>query len=141
VALKKNHIEEVYIKHLLHKASNDEVSETTCDAFNYSGLLLKKYFTVLLFILLCNFQIAFAQKTNLIVKSGNEAYKKGDYKSAEKLYKEALTEDKNNLAAKFNLGNALLGSIILQRQFNILRRFQKLPAMTRLNQKRFIIRV
>ena len=109
----KNHIEKISVTGLLHKALNDEVSDTAVDAFNCSSLLPKKYFTALLFILLCNFQIAFAQKTNLIIKSGNEAYKKGDYKSAEKLYKEALTEDKNNLAAKFNLGNALL------RQHNI----------------------
>ncbi|QEC68781.1 tetratricopeptide repeat protein [Panacibacter ginsenosidivorans] len=108
MAFKKNHIEKVYSLRLLHKASNDEVSDTTGDAFDYSSLLLKKYFTALLFMVLCNFQIVAAQKTNLIIKSGNEAYKKGDYKSAEKLYKEALTEDKNNLAAKFNLGNALL---------------------------------
>lgn len=105
--LEKLHNRKYYLS-LLHEASNDEVSDTTGDAFYYCSLLPKKYFIAILFMLLGSFQIVVAQKTNLIIKSGNEAYKKGDYKNAEKLYKEALSEDKNNLTAKFNLGNALL---------------------------------
>jgi len=100
---------------LLNRIDTVQECDATGDAIKhyspppYPAYCKKKYFiTVLLILLLCNFQIAFAQKVNNTIKSGNEAYKKGDYKSAEKLYKEALAEDNNNLAAKFNLGNALL---------------------------------
>src|SRR5204863_9694309 len=63
------------------------------------------FFSAILF-LIC--QESFAQKVNSAIKSGNDAYKKGDYKNAEKFYKEALEEDNDNLFAQFNLGNALL---------------------------------
>jgi Ca-activated chloride channel family protein len=48
-----------------------------------------------------------AQEVNRVIKQGNEAYKKGDYKNAASLYKTALGNDSKNLTAKFNLGNAL----------------------------------
>lgn len=86
-----------------------QVSDTTEAKKNYKCLQPKKYhlfFSLALFLLIC--QPGFAQKVNSIIKSGNDAYKKGDYKNAEKFYKEALEEDNDNLFAQFNLGNALL---------------------------------
>lgn len=55
------------------------------------------------------------QKTDLrdkhvrtyIIK-GNDAYNKGDYKSAEKYYKQALTENPQSAAANFNLALTLM---------------------------------
>jgi Ca-activated chloride channel homolog len=94
---------------LLRRIDTVQECDATGDELYYCSPSPKKYFiTVLVILLLCNFQIVFAQKVNNTIKSGNEAYKKGDYKSAEKLYKEALAADNNNLAAKFNLGNTLL---------------------------------
>jgi len=92
---------------LLNRIVTAQVSDTTGAEKNYKSLLPKKFFT--LFILAVGIsQIAFAQKVNNIIKSGNDAYKKGDYKNAEKFYKQALEEDGDNLFATFNLGNALL---------------------------------
>lgn len=48
-----------------------------------------------------------AQDVNNIVKDGNEAYKKADYKNAVEFYKKVLGKDAKNSAAKFNLANAL----------------------------------
>lgn len=48
-----------------------------------------------------------AQDVNPVVKKANDTYKKGDYKNAAALYKNALEKNAANLAAKFNLGNAL----------------------------------
>ena len=81
----------------------------TGDELSCCGMLPKKSFkSFLIILLLCGYQTGFAQKADNIIKSGNEAYKKGDYKHAAELYKAALAEDKNSLAAKFNLGNAML---------------------------------
>lgn len=82
---------------------------STGDANCYRGLLHKQYFTFFVGAFLLGIcQIGFTQEVNNIIISGNEAYKKGDYKQAAELYKAALAEDKTSLAAKFNLGNALL---------------------------------
>lgn len=43
---------------------------------------------------------------NRTIKDGNDAYKKGDYKNAAEFYKKALSKDRKNNIAKFNLGNA-----------------------------------
>ena len=48
-----------------------------------------------------------AQQGNNDVKEGNEAYRKGDYKLATAQYQKALNKAPNNIAAKFNMGNAL----------------------------------
>lgn len=50
---------------------------------------------------------AIAQKGNILVNKGNDAYKKGEFDKAEEDYRKALTKEKNNTAALFNLGNAL----------------------------------
>jgi len=47
-----------------------------------------------------------AQPLDNIIKTGNDAYKKRDYKTATDLYKKALAKEADNLTAKFNLGNA-----------------------------------
>jgi tetratricopeptide (TPR) repeat protein len=47
-----------------------------------------------------------AQEADRIIKKGNDAYTKGDYKNAAELYKKALTKDSKNNIARFNLGNA-----------------------------------
>lgn len=86
-----------------------QVSDTTGDELCFKSLFQKKYLHFLFIVLLLIvYQISFAQKADNIIKAGNEAYKKADYKNAAKLYKEALAKDNNNLAAKFNLANALL---------------------------------
>ncbi len=48
-----------------------------------------------------------AQQSNSLVQKGNEAYRKGDYKNAAELYRQALMNNAGNITAKFNLGNAL----------------------------------
>jgi len=53
------------------------------------------------------FQLLEAQEVNVIVKDGNDAYKKGDYKNAAEFYKKVLGKDAKNSTAKFNLANAL----------------------------------
>ncbi|MGI8951842.1 MAG: tetratricopeptide repeat protein [Chitinophagaceae bacterium] len=50
---------------------------------------------------------AHAQNANNLIKIGNDAYKKGDYKNAVTQYQKALQQDAKNNIAKFNLGNAL----------------------------------
>jgi Ca-activated chloride channel family protein len=49
-----------------------------------------------------------AQEENRLIKDGNDAYKKGDYKKAAELYKKALAKDAKNNTAKYNLGNAVI---------------------------------
>ncbi len=48
-----------------------------------------------------------AQQANNAVKKGNDAYKKGDYKTAQENYADALHIEPGNEAARFNMGNAL----------------------------------
>jgi Ca-activated chloride channel family protein len=94
---------------LLNRIIAVQVSDTTKAKKNYRSLQPKKYlfiFSSIIFLLICRH--GFAQKVNSSIKAGNDAYKKGDYKNAEKFYKEALEEDNGNLFAQFNLGNALL---------------------------------
>ena len=91
---------------LFSNASTVEVSDTTGDAMkNYS--LLPKFLFLFCLTLFIN-AITHAQEENSEIKSGNDAYKKGDYKNAEKYYRKALEEDNSNATAKFNLGNALV---------------------------------
>lgn len=86
-----------------------QVSDTTGVANSYKSRATKKHFKSFpVILLLCLSFPAFAQTADNIVQEGNKAYQKAEYKNAEELYKEALSRDGNNLAAKFNLGNALL---------------------------------
>lgn len=62
----------------------------------------------LLIVFLLLFQHVHAQQSNVEIKVGNDAYLKGDYKTAAEMYKKVLTREPNNLIAKFNLGNALI---------------------------------
>ncbi len=48
-----------------------------------------------------------AQEANTIIKDGNDAYRKGDFKNAAELYRKVLGLDQKNSTANFNLGNAL----------------------------------
>ena len=48
-----------------------------------------------------------AQPANSEINKGNEAYRKGDYKTAIESYKNALRKDPANNTARFNLANAL----------------------------------
>lgn len=48
-----------------------------------------------------------AQPTNSEISKGNEAYRKGDHKTAIEAYKNALRKDPANNTARFNLANAL----------------------------------
>jgi tetratricopeptide (TPR) repeat protein len=50
---------------------------------------------------------ALAQAGDPSVKKGNDAYKKGDYPTAEMYYRKALIKEPGSIAAKFNLGNAM----------------------------------
>ncbi len=65
---------------------------------------MKFFLTILSLFLFYTLQ---AQNINRIISDGNDAYKKGAYKDAAKLYKKALGKDEKNIVAKFNLGNAL----------------------------------
>jgi tetratricopeptide (TPR) repeat protein len=48
----------------------------------------------------------FSQQVNNEIAKGNEAYKKGDYKTAIEKYKNALRKAPGNNTARFNLANA-----------------------------------
>lgn len=50
---------------------------------------------------------SYAQAGDASVKKGNDLYKKGDYVNAELYYRKALVKEPGNVAAKFNLGNAM----------------------------------
>lgn len=51
--------------------------------------------------------IAFAQKENRLLRSGNSSYKEGKFTDAEKSYRKALELNKNSYKGKFNLGTAV----------------------------------
>ncbi|RXK83445.1 tetratricopeptide repeat protein [Filimonas effusa] len=50
---------------------------------------------------------SYAQSGDASVKKGNDLYRKGDYANAELYYRKALLKEPGNVAAKFNLGNAM----------------------------------
>jgi len=58
-------------------------------------------------LLLLFYGALFAQKANNDIEKGNEAYKKGDFKTAVENYKNALRREPENNTARFNLANAL----------------------------------
>ena len=65
-----------------------------------------KYFFTITFGVFFTLSLV-AQQGNNLVKKGNDEYKKGDLKAATETYRKALTKNKDNKAAQFNLGNAL----------------------------------
>ncbi|MBP5211151.1 MAG: tetratricopeptide repeat protein [Bacteroidales bacterium] len=67
---------------------------------------MKKISLVVLVLLLCSAQ-AFAQVDRREVRSGNRAFKKGEWTKAEIDYKKALLKDSTSVAAQYNLANAL----------------------------------
>ena len=63
----------------------------------------------LLLISFCLLSVAvFSQNGNNFVQNGNDAYRKNDYKTAVEQYQKALHKEPGNIAAKFNMANALL---------------------------------
>ncbi len=53
---------------------------------------------------------AFAQGEKALIKEGNDAYKKGDYKAATGAYAKVVQKNSANATAQYNLGNALYKS-------------------------------
>ncbi|MEI7734256.1 MAG: VWA domain-containing protein [Ferruginibacter sp.] len=65
---------------------------------------LKQVLTVA--ILLCSFT-ASAQDEKMVIKKGNEAYKKNEFEKAAAEYQKVITKKPANSTAQYNLGNAL----------------------------------
>ena len=49
-------------------------------------------------------------ESRLILKEGNNSYKKGDFKNSSNSYINSIAEDQNNLDAIFNNGNSYMMS-------------------------------
>lgn len=67
---------------------------------------MKRFIITILLMALCGAQ-AFAQVDRREVRSGNRAFKKGDFAKAEIDYKKALLKDSTSVAAQYNLSNDL----------------------------------
>lgn len=67
---------------------------------------MKRFIITILLIALCGVQ-AFAQVDRREVRSGNRAFRKGDFAKAEIDYKKALLKDSTSVAAQYNLSNDL----------------------------------
>ncbi len=63
--------------------------------------------SLLILFLLFAISIVHAQPAQKLVRSGNDEYKNGHYKSAEIDFRKALTKSPNSQKAAFNLGNSL----------------------------------
>ena len=72
---------------------------------------LIKYNTVLILKLLV-FGSFYSQsiESRLILKEGNNSYKKGDFKNSSNSYINSIAEDQNNLDAIYNNGNSYMMS-------------------------------
>ncbi len=62
---------------------------------------------VMLFVCFSSFASAQTKKEKLIIKKGNEAYKKGAYSEAAESYGQVVQQNPLNATAQFNNGNAL----------------------------------
>jgi len=62
---------------------------------------------VMLFVCFSSFASAQTKKEKLIIKKGNEAYKKGAYAEAAESYGQVVQQNPLNATAQFNNGNAL----------------------------------
>lgn len=60
----------------------------------------------LLVILVCCTSEAIPQKADQLVRKGNDAYRKKEFKAAEKQYQSAIQQQPANATALFNAGNA-----------------------------------
>ncbi|MEI7470636.1 MAG: VWA domain-containing protein [Chitinophagaceae bacterium] len=94
------------------------VSENIGNSFQLPGFLKRnknkehitshiKSFFVFLLLSTSLSSALFAQKTNSIIKKGNDAYNKQDFDKAAVQYQEAISKNPADEAAQFNLGNAL----------------------------------
>ena len=74
-----------------------------------SGKLMKvKVKTPALTVIILIFPfMGFGQSDNTLIKQGNDAYNKNDYKIAAENYKKVIEKDSENVKAQYNLGNAL----------------------------------
>jgi Ca-activated chloride channel family protein len=72
--------------------------------------LKAKPVTAVLLLIITLSAPAFAQNEKVIIKEGNDAYKKKDYPSAADQYNKVLQKNPGNTTAQFNLGNALYKS-------------------------------
>ncbi len=81
------------IKKVRHKPS--PVKRNKIDTISLGCLFLLSPFMTL------------AQKDNKLVKKGNEAYNNGQFDVAADNYKKAIEQNRENLPAQYNLGNAL----------------------------------
>lgn len=67
---------------------------------------MKQTGIAIIIMVFAGFQV-YAQSGDAAVKKGNDSYKKGDYAAAEQQYRKALIKEPGNVAARFNLGNAM----------------------------------
>ncbi len=97
------------------------MSEKTGPAFKIAGLFKKNknkenlasFIKCLFIVLLLTTTLSTAlnaQKTNTLIKSGNDAYNKQDFEKAAAQYQQVISKNPENEAAQFNLGNALYKS-------------------------------
>ena len=62
---------------------------------------------LILFVILLNTVVVFAQHPNDKIRKGNTAYKDSSYNYAEQLYREALMKDQSSYEASFNMADAI----------------------------------
>ena len=62
---------------------------------------------LILFVILINTVVVFAQHPNGKIRKGNTAYKDSSYSVAEQLYREALMKDQSSYEASFNMADAI----------------------------------
>lgn len=87
------------------------ISEVKPGSIKQPGIKKATINTAAFFILLLLQPIAsLAQNDNALIKKGNEAYNKKDYKVAGAAYKKAADKNPLNQKAQYNLGNALYRS-------------------------------
>jgi tetratricopeptide (TPR) repeat protein len=72
--------------------------------------LKAKPVTAVLLLIITLSAPAFAQNEKVIIKEGNDAYKKKDYPAAADQYNRVLQKNPGNTTAQYNLGNALYKS-------------------------------
>jgi Ca-activated chloride channel homolog len=66
---------------------------------------MKKIVSMTLVLFTCS--TIYAQDGNVLVRKGNQHYKKGEYDKSVEAYKKAREQNPSNIIADYNLGNAL----------------------------------